>query len=76
MSPPEPSRWIPLVAIAAALAIWGALLAIGAWLRLSSADGATDPRKFWIVVAASGAFLGVWGIALLLRRRRQRRSRE
>ena len=75
-NPPQPAKWVPLAAIAAALTVWGLLLAIGAALRLSSDDGATDPRKFWIVIGASGAFLAVWGVALVARRRRLSRRAE
>src|SRR5688572_6121272 len=65
-----------LFAIMLALAGWGLLLAVGAYLGLwdrAADDGvARDPRRFWVVLGVVGAFLALWGVALAVRARRKR----
>ena len=57
-------------AIILALAAWGLLLAIGAYLGLWQPDGQVarrDVRRFWIVFGVVAAFLAFWGAAILFR---------
>ena len=61
----SPTRWIAW--IMAAVATWGAVLAIGAW-RLNN-----DPRRPLIVFGCVLAFLGFWLLMLSLRSARARR---
>ena len=69
------SRW-PLVAIIGALVIWGLFLAIGAYWAPAGEQAGHDRRKLWVVAATTGGFLLMWGLALWLGRRRQRKLRE
>jgi hypothetical protein len=68
-----------LIVIVVALAGWGVLLAVGAYLGMwdSTPQGADsrDPRRFWIVLGAIALFLAFWGTALALRMRRSRPPR-
>ena len=68
------NKWLPVFVIATAVAIWGLLLAVGAYLDLGDEQPERDARKFWIVLASVGAYLAFWGIALLVRARRQSRQ--
>ena len=52
--------------VMAAVAVWGGLLAIGAW-RLNH-----DVRRTFVVAACVAAFLGFWGLMLAIRARRMR----
>ena len=61
----SPARWI--AGIMAAVAAWGAVLALGAW-RLNN-----DPRRPLIVFGCVLAFLGFWLVMLALRSARVRR---
>jgi hypothetical protein len=60
-----------LIAILLALAGWGLLLAVGAYLGMwdttPQETGTRDPRRFWIVLGAVAAFLAFWGTALAFR---------
>ena len=69
------SRW-PLVAIIAALVLWGLLLALGAYWAPSGEQAGHDRRKLLVVAATTGGFLAMWGLALWLGYRRQWRMRE
>jgi membrane protein YdbS with pleckstrin-like domain len=70
--PPAPrspaSRWA-LIAIMAAILIWGLLLALGSFLF------DLNPLKPLIVTGCVLAFLTLWLLALISRRRRLRRTR-
>jgi hypothetical protein len=61
----HPNRWI--AGITAAVAVWGAILAAGAW-RLNY-----DPRRPLIVFGCVLAFLGFWWTMLAVRSARMRR---
>ena len=65
-----------LIAIVVALAAWGVLLAVGAYLGMwhqgGGREGLRDPRRFWIVLGIVAAFLAFWGVALAVRTRRLR----
>jgi hypothetical protein len=74
MTPEERNRWLPVLLIAGALAAWGVLLAVGAWMVPSDPGAARDFRKLWVVAAMVGAFLLLWGGALWSRGRRLRRE--
>ncbi len=67
----EPSnRQVLLWSIVAALALWGMLLGLGAYLGLDPQTPDRDFRRLWIVAGMTGGFLAFWLGALLLRRRR------
>ena len=53
-------------AVMAAVAVWGGLLAVGAW-RLNH-----NPWRTVVVLACVAAFLGFWGLMLAVRTRRVR----
>jgi len=55
-----------ITGIMVAVAVWGGLLALGAW-RLNH-----DVRRTFIVAGCTAAFLGFWGTMLALRARRMR----
>jgi hypothetical protein len=67
-----PRNWLPLAVLAAALVIWSAMLALGAYLQLGADQPRHDIRRALIVLASMGTFLGIWAAALWLRSRRQR----
>ncbi len=52
--------------VMAAVAVWGTVLALGAW-RLNH-----DVRRTFVVAGCTAAFLGFWGAMLALRARRMR----
>jgi membrane protein DedA with SNARE-associated domain len=66
------TKWLPLAILAAALVIWAALLALGAFLELGADQPRHDFRKPMLVLGAMAVFLAVWGLALWMRGRRQR----
>jgi hypothetical protein len=67
----EPTnRRLLLWAIVVALAGWGCLLALGAYLGLDPQTPDRDFRRLWVVAATTGGFLALWLGAMLLRRRR------
>ena len=70
MTAKKTSVWLPIAAIMAAVAIWGQLHALGAWRNSDD----FDLRRPLIVSACVAGFLGLWGIALLGRRRRLARA--
>jgi hypothetical protein len=67
------SRWWPLLAIVAALVIWGGLLALGAYWAPSGEQAGQDRRKLWVVAATTLGFLAMWGLAIWLGGRRKRK---
>jgi len=68
-------QWLPVLLIAGALAAWGILLAVGAWLAPGSdAANRGDFRKLWVVAGMTGGFLLLWGWALAVRARKVRRE--
>ena len=69
----KPSNWPLLALVAAAVAVWGLLLAVGAYLQPGADVPERDPRRFWIVLGCVAGFLAVWGLALWLRRGRSGR---
>jgi membrane protein DedA with SNARE-associated domain len=69
----EPTnRRVLLWTIIAALAAWGVLLAVGAYLGLDPQTPDHDLRRVGVALLAVGGFLGVW-LLLLVTRRRPRR---
>jgi hypothetical protein len=73
MTPTRPTAWLPLALLAGALIIWAGLFAAGAYLELGADAPHHDLRKPLIIMGVMATFLGLWGIALLLRRRRLNR---
>ncbi len=74
MPPEKNQQWLPVLLIAGALAVWGVLLAVGAWLAPGSDEASRgDFRKLWVVAATVGGFLLLWGGALAVRARNVRR---
>jgi hypothetical protein len=57
--------------LAMAVAVWGLLLALGAYLEPGADQPRHDSRKFWVVLGCVGGFLGLWALALWLRARRR-----
>jgi hypothetical protein len=69
-------QWLPVLLIAGALAAWGVLLAVGAWLAPGGDEASRgDFRKLWVVAGMVGGFLLLWGGALAVRARKVRRQR-
>lgn len=75
MTPEDKNQWLPVAVIAGALAAWGLLLAVGAWLAPSDPGATRDFRKLWVVAAMVAVFLTMWGGVLWARARRVRRQR-
>jgi type VI protein secretion system component VasK len=75
MSGEENKKWLPVLAIAGALAAWGVLLAMGAYLAPGDPDSGRDFRKLWVVAGMTGGFLLLWGGVLWVRARKVRRQR-
>lgn len=67
------NRWVPVLAIASALAIWGVILAVGAYLAPGGASGGHDGRKLLVVAATTGGFLLLWGSILVISASKRRR---
>jgi hypothetical protein len=63
--------WLPLAILAAALIAWAALFAAGAYFEIGVDNPRHDVRKPLIILASMLTFLGLWGLALWLRKRRQ-----
>jgi len=66
----EPSNRRLLWVVVAALAAWGALLALGAYLGLDPGTPDHDLRRMGVALVAIGGFLGVWMAALWAKGRR------
>jgi type VI protein secretion system component VasK len=75
MTPPENKTWLPVLLIAGALATWGILLALGAYLAPGDAAAGHDFRKLWVVAGMVGGFLLLWSGVLWAGARRVRRIR-
>jgi membrane protein DedA with SNARE-associated domain len=71
MDPETRKKWLPLAILAAALVVWAALFALGAYLEPSADQPRHDWRKPLIVMACMTAFLAFWGVALWRRSGRQ-----
>ena len=66
-------KWLPLAILAAALIVWAGLFAIGAYLQPSDDNPQHDLRKPLIILGTMAAFLALWGVALAIRSRNQRK---
>jgi hypothetical protein len=66
----EPSNRGLMWLVVAALAAWGLLLGLGAFLGLDPGTPDYDLRRMGVALAAVGGFLGVWMAAWWARRRR------
>lgn len=71
MNTPPSKPWLPLAILAAALMIWAGLFAAGAYLEVGADQPRHDLRKPLIVMGCMAGFLGAWGLALWLRKRRR-----
>jgi len=67
-------KWVPLAVLVAALVVWTALLALGAYLEWGADQPRHDIRKPLIMLGSLGAFLAVWAAAFWLRSRRLRQK--
>ncbi len=70
------NRWVPVLVIASALAIWGGILAVGAYLAPGGAPAGHDGRKLLVVAATTGGFLLLWGGILAISASKQRHPRQ
>jgi membrane protein DedA with SNARE-associated domain len=69
----EPRQiWLPLAILGVALVLWAGMLALGAFLQMGADQPHHDWRRALIVVGCMAGFLGVWGLALWKRSRRER----
>jgi len=75
MTSDQNKTWLPILLIAGALAVWGAILGVGAYLAPSGKMPGADYRKFLVLAATTGGFLLFWGLALASRAARLRRQR-
>ena len=67
----EPAnRRVLLGAVIGGLTVWGALLALGAYLGLDRQTPDRDYRRLLVVAATTGGFLLFWLAALAVRGRR------
>lgn len=66
-------KWLPIGLIAGALAIWGGLLALGAYWAPAGQEAGRDHRKLLVVAITTGGFLLFWGSMLLIRSAKLRR---
>ena len=65
--------WLPIGLIAGALAAWGGLLALGAFLAPADEAASSDHRKLLVVAATTGVYLLLWGLVLWIRSAKVRR---
>jgi hypothetical protein len=70
MKDAQRTAWLPIIILAAALVVWAAFFALGAYLEWSAVKPRHDLRKPLIVLGSMAAFLALWGIALWRRARR------
>jgi hypothetical protein len=56
--------------LAAALVVWAAIFALGAYLEWGADKPRHDFRKPLIILGTMAAFLAFWGLALWVRSRR------
>ncbi|MBX3426137.1 MAG: hypothetical protein KF688_10695 [Pirellulales bacterium] len=54
-----------------AVAVWGAVLALGSYLGIDSQTPDRDVRRLAVMAGCSGLFVGAWLLALWLRSRRK-----
>jgi hypothetical protein len=64
-------KWLPLGVLAVVLLVWAGLFAVGAYLQPGTDGPKHDLRKPLIIMGCMAVFLGVWGLALWNRSRRQ-----
>jgi hypothetical protein len=69
-----PKTWLPFALLVAALIIWSAMFALGAYLEWGVDRPRHDLRKPLIIMATMAAFLAVWGSALAWRAWRMRKK--
>ncbi|MEX0611146.1 MAG: hypothetical protein WD738_10585 [Pirellulales bacterium] len=67
-----PKSWLPFLLLAAALVVWAALFALGAFLERGADQPRHDLRKPLVILGTMATFLAVWGLALWLRSRKIR----
>ena len=65
-------KFFPLL-LGLTLALWGVLLAVGAFIPNDVLKMAQDNRKFWIVAGTALLFNSFWIGALLLNQKRMRK---
>jgi phosphatidylglycerophosphate synthase len=70
MKTSRPKIWLPLGLLAAALLIWAAFFALGAYLQIGADQPRHDWRKPLIIFGMMAIFLLLWGLALWVRDRR------
>ena len=70
MSTSRLKTWLPLALLAAALLIWAAFFALGAYLQVSTDLPRHDVRKPLVIMGSMAIFLSFWGLALWLRARK------
>ncbi len=68
--------WLPILIIVGGIAVWGILLALGAYLGLTDEAPNFDARRAGIMLAATGGFLLFWLAALALRSRRLKHEKQ
>ena len=75
----QTTKWWSIAVIAAALLVWGAMFALGAYLDLGSERPDEGNGRGWlkglIVMGCTLAFLALWGLALWNRSRRLKQLR-
>jgi membrane protein DedA with SNARE-associated domain len=64
-------KWLPFAILAAALAAWAGMFALGAYLQPGADQPVHDLRKPLIILGTMAAFLAFWGVALWRRNRRK-----
>ena len=74
MTNEQKKLWLPLLAIAGAMAIWGTILGIGAYLSPSGKYAGADVRKFLVLATTTSGFLLFWALVLIPRAARLRRQ--
>lgn len=72
----QKNAWKILAGIAATLAAWGLLLALGAYWSPAGEHAGADRRKLLAIAAVTGLFLLAWGAAIWLGGRRMQRLRD
>jgi uncharacterized membrane protein len=57
-------KWLPFAILAAALIVWAAVFAAGAYLEPSADAPVRDVRKPLVILGTMAAFLAFWGVLL------------